>query len=143
MVSLSTNEVISSFGSSCSSRYSGCLPAFSLPVSVTWYRCKGRLATVSAITRTQAYTVDTWMAVLALTGFPAALEPKKNAGAALTAFWGLSRERNMLNILIAPPPIKKPTNRWVDLCTVLRPSESKIHSKSVFGFLIPVKFNFY
>ena len=47
------------------------------------------------------------MAVRAVTDFPAMLEPKKKAGAALTASWGLSRERKMLKILIEPPPIKK------------------------------------
>ena len=52
------------------------------------------------------------MAVRAVTDFPATLEPKKKAGAALTASWGLSRERKMLKILIEPPPIKKHPLYW-------------------------------
>lgn len=41
------------------------------------------------------------MAVLAVTDLPAKLDPKKNAGAALTAFIGLSRALNRLNKLMS------------------------------------------
>ena len=59
MLSRQTNEVISELGSSCSSLYSGCSGALRLPVSVASYTWSGRLAMVSAITRTQAYTAET------------------------------------------------------------------------------------
>ena len=49
---------------------------------------------VSAITRTQAYTVDTCTAFLGFTALPEADEPKKNVVAADTASRGLSRARN-------------------------------------------------
>ena len=46
------------------------------------------------MTRTQAYTVDTWMAFRGVTSLPAFDPPKKNVIAELTASLGLSRERN-------------------------------------------------
>ena len=55
---------------------------------------------VSAITRTQAYTAETWMADWTLTALPAPLEPKKKVGAALAAFFGLSLALNKYNRLI-------------------------------------------
>ena len=76
MVSRQTNEVISALGSSCSSRYSGCSGALRLPVSVVSYTWSGRLAMVSAITRTQAYTAETCTAEDGVTDLPEALEPK-------------------------------------------------------------------
>ena len=51
---------------------------------------------VSAMTRTQAYTVDTCTAFLGFTDLPEADEPKKNVVAADTASRGLSRARKRL-----------------------------------------------
>ena len=76
MTSRSTKDVISVLGSSCRSRYSGCSVAFLLPFSSCSYTPSGRLAMVSEITRTQAYTVDSWIALWAVTFFPEPLVPK-------------------------------------------------------------------
>lgn len=89
MVSRRMKLVISGLGSSCRSLYSECSVAFRLPVSVCSYTWMGSDAMVSAITRTQAYTVDIWIAVEAVTDLPDTLEPKEKDGAELTAFCGL------------------------------------------------------
>ena len=49
---------------------------------------------VSAMTRTHAYTTDTWIAFLGVTDLPALLPPKEKVVAALTTSRGLSRARN-------------------------------------------------
>ena len=70
-----------------------CSMTIALSVSILFYTCKSKLAMVSAITRTQAYTAETWMADWTLTALPAPLGPKRKDGTELTAFEGLSRAR--------------------------------------------------
>jgi hypothetical protein len=72
VISTSRNvyEVISGLGWSCSTLYSGCCTAGSLPCSVRSYRCRGSCATDSASTLMQAYTADCCIAVKGLTSAP-------------------------------------------------------------------------
>ena len=77
-VSRKMKELISGFGSSWSSRYSGWSNAFSLPpVSVYRYTFRGRLATASERIRTQEYTAVICMEVRSFTCLPEAEPPMK------------------------------------------------------------------
>lgn len=75
-VSRNTNELISGFGSSCKSKYSGWSMAFSLPPFFVYlYTCSGRPAMASASILTQEYTAVICIADRSVTVLPAVVPP--------------------------------------------------------------------
>ena len=95
MVSRKTNDVISGFGSSCSTRHSGWSRYLSLlPSSPYLYTNSGRLAIASDNMRTQEYTAVICMAVFSLTTLPED-EPPHRKLVPPPRFLGLSRALNI------------------------------------------------
>jgi hypothetical protein len=108
IVSRRIKLVISGFGTECKTSYSGWLSAIEMPLPLLLsYKCKGKQATASDKTRTQAYTPAVASAVRSLTETPEAALPKKNGRLVESAFCGVLRLNMFDKKPIPIPPHQK------------------------------------